>query len=135
MSVLNLEQAVLHRGIIPRHEKSMAEGEAPGMIWRPGRRVRIGFSLTLGILAGIALLSVHPSTSNPCKPGFRHRHGRSYLRVRPFWKSSRDRDHPPSINHIGQALARPRALPRAPSSLCPLLPDKEVGRQKTPAIL
>ncbi len=58
MSVLNLEQAVLHRGIIPRHEKSMAEGEAPGMIWRPGRRVRIGFSLTLGILAGIALLSI-----------------------------------------------------------------------------
>ena len=28
------------------------------MMWRPGRRVRMGVSLTLGVLAGIALLSI-----------------------------------------------------------------------------
>ena len=28
------------------------------MTWGPGRRVRIGISLTLGVLAGIALLSI-----------------------------------------------------------------------------
>ncbi len=34
------------------------------MTWGPGRRVRIGISLTLGVLAGIALLSI-PALLSP----------------------------------------------------------------------